>query len=192
MSIQTFKRFSLPIVLFVLASAMMFYRHQLPSAPPLENIFAKESSPVITQPPSDYIYVDLQGEVLRPGVYKLRLGDRLFHAIDRAGGLTEDAFTLHLNQAQTLIDGQLYIVQPFPLEPLADDVFENPQGPLKIRLSTASLEELTTLPGIGPATARNIIDYRETHGPFKTIEEIVNVRNIGEALLEGLRDLVLP
>lgn len=192
MSSQTLKRFALPIGLFVLASSMMFYRHQIPDAPSLETIFAKESSPVLTHVPSDYIYIDLQGEVLRPGVYKLRSGDRLFHAIDRAGGLTDDAFTLHLNQAQTLIDGQLYTVHPFPSDPFDLEDSTPPQGPSLIRLSTASLNDLIALPGIGAVTAQNIIDYRETHGPFERIEDIINVRNVGEALLEGIRDLVLP
>jgi competence protein ComEA len=192
MSIPLLKRFLAPMVLFGLASAMMFYRHQLPLAPPLDNVFAKESSPVLTHLPSDYIYVDLQGEILRPGVYKLRQGDRLFHAIDRSGGFTDDAFTLHLNQAQTLVDGHLYVIPATPTDPPEAVTAPGTHTPSLIRLSTATLEQLISLPGIGAVTAQNIIDYRQEHGPFERIEDIVQVRNIGESLLEGLRDLVLP
>ncbi len=140
--------------------------------------------------PTGFIYVDVKGAVLKPGVYKVSEGTRLFEVIEKAGGLRHNAYVEHLNLAKQLHDQALVSVPFFSTDnnqPMYDD-----QNSSMISLSRASKEQLTTLPNIGPATADNIIAYREEHGPFETIEAILEVRGIGEATLETIKPFIVP
>ncbi len=188
---MTLKQRSLLVGVFVLcAFGLMFMRQQTSHNPPRSDIFHDLHSP---SPPLEetYIYVDIRGEVLRPGVYKMKTGERLFHLIYRAGGLLDEAWVDTLNQAQRLEDGTAYRVLHIseqsqePLTPPSDV-----EGQAKININTASIERLATLPGIGPATASNIVNHRDTHGPFRTIDDLLAVRNVGPSTLETIRDLI--
>ena len=133
--------------------------------------------------------VHVAGAVRRPGVYRVRAGARVADAVERAGGALRRADLTQVNLAQRLEDGRQVIV---PLRvagaPAGTVAGTTPAGPLN--LNTATLEQLDTLDGIGPATAQAILTYREQHGGFSSVEEIDQVPGIGEVTLASLREAV--
>jgi competence protein ComEA len=165
--------------------------------------------PVTLEPgPSEApIEVHVIGAVVRPGVYTLAAGSRVQDAITAAGGPLAEADVNVINLAAKLEDGQQLSIPyqggagpgtnpdsniPFdviPTEETTDFSGEEPNPDL-ININTAGLEELDTLPGIGPATAQSIIDYRDQYGPFQQIEDIMNVSGIGPATFDQIKDLI--
>ena len=151
------------------------------------------------------VVVHVIGEVNNPGVVTLPEGSRIIDAINKAGGKTEEADLSKINLAFIVEDGtQIYI--PRINENLNqvnlisdgagigviinDSNLEENGVEVKVNINTANKEKLETLPGIGETTAQKIIDYRETNGKFKTIEDIKNVSGIGEAKYESLKDKI--
>lgn len=131
-----------------------------------------------------YIFVDIDGAVVSPGVYKLIEGSRVIDAINLAGGLKEKAFTQNLNKARKLVDGEkIYIY----LEGDEEDERLHPNN--LINLNTASVDVLMSLPGIGEVYANRIIDYRNKK-QFSSIEEIKNIEGIGDKTFEKLKELI--
>lgn len=159
---------------------------------------------VTLQPPPDApeIVVYVNGAVQYPGTYSLPSGSRVGDALEAAGGTTARADASRLNLAARLDDGEQVEV-PEKIRQAqgqgAGSGVENavfvsptqgsPSGGL-VNLNTATLEELDTLPGIGPATAQKIIDYRDANGPFQALEEIMNVPGIGPATFERIKDSI--
>lgn len=152
-----------------------------------------------TQPASEEWFLYVTGSVRRPGVYRLPPGTRTVHLVDAAGGLDGFADPVAINLAQPLADGMHVHVprkgERQPQEALviaAPTVRIGPPARSKdgglIDVNRASETELTALRGIGPALARRIVEYRERNGPFRSVEELVQVRGIGPAKLEGFRD----
>lgn len=137
-----------------------------------------------------YIYIDLKGEVINPGVYKVESNTRLYQLIHMAGGLTQEADTLRINLSITLFDEDVIYIPNINDDP-SDNPIIDPQDE-RIDINRASFEQLQTLPGIGPTTAQNIIDYRNEVGYFETIEDIKNVSGIGEATFNTIKDLIKP
>jgi competence protein ComEA len=146
--------------------------------------------PVPTETP---IIVHITGAVPRPGVYALAKGSRVQDAISAAGGFLADADRTGINLARALEDGELLdipympgaapvILEPAPTEPSSSAEL--------ININTASQAELETLPGIGPSTARKIIEYRDANGPFVNTEDIINVPGIGPGTYERIKDLI--
>ena len=140
------------------------------------------------------LLVHVVGAVRRPGLYPLEEGSRVDDAIQAAGGPRRRAALELVNLAAPLTDGQQVVVPARvapggPPDPSVPQALA-PAGP--VHLNTATLEELDTLPGVGPVTAQRIVDYREQHGPFSSVEELDAVSGIGPARLEQLRDLVVP
>ena len=138
-----------------------------------------------------------------PGVQQLSGGARVVDAVDRAGGATPDADLARVNLAAPVQDGQqVYIPrvgEPMPPPPAgtapapgagggAGSPAGTPAGP--VNLNTASADELDTLPGVGPATSAAIIAHRQEQGPFTSVDQLLDVRGIGDAKLAELRDLV--
>ena len=137
------------------------------------------------------IYVYICGAVKNPGVYQLPEGSRLFQAVDAAGGLLENADERSVNQAQILSDGQEIIVYEKGEEiPLNDTASSDPSGSGKININTAGKEDLMELPGIGESRADEIISYRNEHGRFESIEDIMNISGIKEKMFEKIKDYI--
>ncbi len=142
----------------------------------------------------EYIYVDIKGFVYNPGVYKLEKNTRLFQLITQAGGLVVDADENAINLSMLLQDEQvIYIPSIYDVytdinNDENDDIIDEISG--MININTSDKSSLETLPGIGPATAQSIIDYREDIGVFTTIEDIMNVPGIGESTYNDIKDLI--
>ncbi len=130
-----------------------------------------------------YIYVDMDGAVNNPGVYRLESGSRVSEAIEIAGGLKEGAHTKSLNKARKLTDGEkIYILTK-------DEASDVSEGSKLININTASVNELDSLPGIGPVYAQRIVEYRNK-SLFRSVEEIKNIEGIGEKTFEKIKDYI--
>jgi competence protein ComEA len=148
--------------------------------------------------PTARVVVDVVGAVRLPGLYRLSHGARIADAIARAGGATRKAELAQVNLAAPLADGEQVVVPargavaaaPAASGSTAGGAPGAPVAP--VQLSTATLEQLDSLPGVGPATAQKILDYRTKHGAFSSVDELDAVPGIGPKRLEQLRDLVVP
>jgi competence protein ComEA len=138
------------------------------------------------------LVVDVAGAVRRPGLYRLAQGARVADAIAHAGGLTAHAERTAVNLAAPLADGEQVLVAARG-SPVAGAAAGSPgatSGP--VSLSSATAEQLDTLPGVGPVTAQKIVDYRQAHGPFTSVDGLDAIPGIGPAKLAELRPLVVP
>jgi competence protein ComEA len=145
-------------------------------------------------PSGGRVLVHVAGAVRRPGVYALRSGARVADAVDRAGGARAKADLSAVNLAAKLEDGRQVLV---PRRVAGGVVVPAAAGgapagaPAQpVDLNTATLEQLDTLDGVGPATAQKILDYRTEHGGFGSVDELGQVSGIGEKRLAALRDHV--
>jgi len=131
------------------------------------------------------------GAVLTPGVYTLPVDARIQDAIAVAGGPSLDADLERVNLAATVVDQQQIIVPTRePAQGRGVTIEDSLHKQRLVNINEADSETLGTLPGIGPVLAARIIAYREEHGPFAAVEELIFVSGIGEATLEQLRSLV--
>lgn len=138
-----------------------------------------------TIPAKSLIYVQVCGQVLKPGVYEVLEGTRMYEVLELAGGVTPDGRTDSLWLAREVKDGDKVYV------PGIDELFEmNGAGDGLLDINTADAAGLMTLPGIGEARAGDIIAYRTQNGGFKTIEEIMNVPGIKEAAFNKIKDKI--
>lgn len=137
------------------------------------------------------IYVHILGAVNRPGLYRLRDGDRAIDAVAAAGGYAEDADRRQLNLARFLSDGeQIYVpAEGEALGPAGGGAASGTVGG-KVNLNTADATALETLPRVGPALAARILAWREANGRFTSVEDLLGVSGIGEKTFAGLKDLV--
>jgi competence protein ComEA len=137
--------------------------------------------------------VHVAGAVARPGVYKLPAGARADDAVQRAGGPTRRADLGGLNLAAKVEDGRQVLVPQRAPRGSAGAVTSAGATPAEgqpINLNTATLEQLDTLDGVGPATAQKIVDFREEHGGFGSVEDLGQISGIGEKRLAALREKV--
>ncbi|CAN5510876.1 hypothetical protein BH10ACT3_BH10ACT3_01320 [soil metagenome] len=156
--------------------------------------------------PAAPVFVPVAGAVAAPGVVQLPGGSRVVDAVAAAGGLRSDADPDRVNLAAPLIDGSRIVVPAIGQDPPAEVPVEGaapatgtgssgatgatltPSAP--VDLNTATIEQLDELPGVGPATAQAIVSFRESEGRFTSVDALLDVRGIGDAKLEALRDLV--
>ena len=138
------------------------------------------------------LFVNVVGAVRRPGLYRLKDGSRVADAVARAGGPTSRAEIELLNLAARIADGEQIVV---PRRGLANPAGAASGGAVAagpVHLNSATLEQLDALPGVGPVTAQKILDYRQQHGAFGSVDELDAIAGIGPARLETLRGLVAP
>jgi competence protein ComEA len=165
----------------------------LPTAPVAD---ASPSAPT-SAPPAGPMVVHAAGAVVAPGVYELEPGARVADLVEAAGGLLGEADGDRLNLAGLVVDGSRIYVPRVGEEVPAElpesttgqeDAGGSPGG--RVDINHAAVDELDELPGIGPATAEAIVAHRRDHGPFGQVEDLIDVRGIGEAKMAQLRDLV--
>ena len=142
----------------------------------------------------DLLTVDVKGAVKSPGLYDLPVGSRVHDAVQKAGGLTEEADSKSLNLAQKISDEALVYV-PTKGEEVASQQAASGTTPStskdkKVNLNKASLEELKQVKGLGGKRAQDIIDHREANGKFKSVDELKKVSGIGAKTIEKLKDYV--
>jgi competence protein ComEA len=146
---------------------------------------------LLPAPTAAPITVYVSGNVNQEGLYSLPVGSRVNDAIQAAGGFLNEANTGLINLAKILEDGEQINVPGL----ITPDIPVNPTRMLTpamglVNINTASLEQLDTLPNIGPVTAQDIIDYRNKNGLFASIEALMDVPGIGEGKFEAIKDLI--
>lgn len=147
------------------------------------------------------IYIHITGEVLSPGVIVLPKGSRIIDAIEKGGGVTENADLSKINLVYVLTDGQKLIIPSINDErnEIENNIITNGEsnitqgesnGKGKVNINTASQTELETIEGVGPSLANKIIEYRKKNGRYKTIDELKNVSGIGESKYETIKERI--
>lgn len=147
--------------------------------------------PIVTDTPAlaavtGELYIHVSGAVERPGLYVVAADARVIDAVSAAGGLTDDAAGEGVNLARPVTDGEQLVVPREGEEPSVP----GPDASPLIDLNTADAATLESLTGIGPALASRIIDWRETEGPFGSVEDLLAVSGIGPSVLESVREQV--
>ena len=140
----------------------------------------------------DLITVDVKGAVKSPGIYDLPVGSRINDAVQKAGGLTDNADSKSINLAQKISDEALVYV-PTKEEATSQEAHSNASNTKenkKVNLNKASLEELKQVKGLGAKRAQDIIDHRESNGKFKSVDELKKVSGIGAKTIEKLKEYV--
>jgi competence protein ComEA len=174
------------LVLLILAGRLLLHSGASASVP--------VPAPIVpsTTAAARVVVIDVVGAVRRPGLYRLSQGARIADALARAGGPTPKAQLELVNLAAPLSDGEQIVVPRRG----AVAASSGPGGPAvpagPVHLNTATLEQLDALPGVGPVTAQKILDYRQQHGAFGSVDELDAIAGIGPARLEQLRGLVAP
>lgn len=181
------KRYGWILILIIL---IVFMSLKVPAVSEEKNITTQiNSMDTVTEKTSENkeMMVDIKGEVMKPGVYKVTAGMRVNDVIQMAGGLTNNADPTSVNLAQKLQDEMVVLVTN-QLQALTDSALDSSSK--QIALNQATSEEIQTLSGIGPSKAKAIIDYREKNGPFQKKEDLLNVSGIGEATFENIQEQI--
>jgi competence protein ComEA len=137
------------------------------------------------------LVVYVVGAVRHSGLVRLAEGARVADALEHAGGPTRRADLALVNLAAPVADGQ-QIVVPARVPAAAGGMQATLGAPAKVSLASATIDQLDELPGIGPVTAQKIVDWRQTHGPLRSVDDLDAIPGIGPARVEQLRDLVTP
>jgi competence protein ComEA len=200
------KIYVIAIVLLVMGAVYYVYFYEPPPAgitsltPKEESITAniKKTEPEKKDQP-ETIMVDVKGQIKHPGVYQSRTQERVIDVVTRAGGLTATADEAQVNFAEHVYDEMVIYIPAKGEEELpsvtsegGSAAAENSAGVQgKIDLNKADVAELQNLPGIGPAKAAAIMEYREKNGKFKSTEDLKNISGIGDKTFEKLKDLIV-
>ena len=145
---------------------------------------------------TNIIKVHVAGCVQSQGIIELEEGSRIADAIDKVGGLTANASTKNVNLAYVLQDGEKIYIPSLAEEQIADEEIQiissasgsNDNG--KVNINKASITELQKISGIGESTAKKIIEYRNTNGKFKSIEDLKNIQGIGDKKYDSIKEEV--
>jgi competence protein ComEA len=174
-------------LLVLVVAGKVLLRPSHPPVPPPVRVAAP-----VAHASAPSLFVNVVGAVRRPGLYRLKDGSRVADAVIRAGGPTPKAQIELLNLAARIADGEQIVV---PRRGLANPAAAASGGAVAagpVHLNSATLEQLDGLPGVGPVTAQKILDYRQQHGAFGSVDELDAIVGIGPARLEQLRGLVAP
>lgn len=175
-------------VLVLAVAARTWFGGSPPEAPP-EPVPVAVAAPTTVAAPA--LTVHVSGWVVAPGLVTLPAGSRVADAVAAAGGAQPGARLDALNLAEPVSDGSRVSVpgpgeETVPTAPGGD----RGVGSGLVNVNQASLEELQTLPGVGPVLAERIVTHRESHGPFQVVEDLLDVPGIGEGRLADLRDRI--
>jgi competence protein ComEA len=184
-------------VVFLVVASVIFFLAGFKEPVAVAPLAAPEKSSAV-RPVSETALADIKGAVNKPGVYEVTSNDRIVDLVKKAGGFSATADDSKINLAQHVTD-QLVVyvpeigeawpeeVTPTSLSPAASG---NQEDDSKININTADQAKLKELAGIGEKKAQEIINYREKHGPYQTIEAITEVSGIGEKTLENIQDMI--
>ncbi|MFE1379094.1 helix-hairpin-helix domain-containing protein [Streptomyces sp. NPDC058740] len=167
------------------------------AAPPVlgagPSLSGPEASPAAA-PSAPVVVVDVGGKVHRPGVLTLPAGSRVADALRAAGGVRGGADLTGLNRARVLMDGEQVVVGVPAAAASGTGVgVAGPSGPAQpLSLNAATVEQLDSLPGVGPVLARHILEHRVEHGGFRSVDELREVDGIGDRRFADLEPLVRP
>ncbi|MEN3304901.1 MAG: competence protein ComEA [Micromonosporaceae bacterium] len=184
---------ALVAVLVVLAAGYLAWRAQPRSEPvPAAPAPVAPAAPATGTGTGTSVVVAVAGRVRHPGLVRLPAGARVQDAIEAAGGALPGTDLAFVNLARRVVDGELLVVGVSPPPGLGTGgAAGNPAaGTGLVNLNTATLAELDALPGIGPALAQRIVDYRTAHGGFRSVDELRRVEGIGDAKFAQLKDRV--
>ena len=195
--LERYRGYIVIVLLSLIVLGGMFFFSRRPKPEPIFILTPEPTATPLPTPTPRPLRVYVSGAVAHPDVYELSYDSIVKDAIEAAGGPTGEADLNRINLARRVHDEeQIYVPQKgeesFPVSP--------PSGPSapssssqeggKVNINTATAEKLDTLPGVGPSIAQRIIDYRTTNGPFQSIEDIKNVKGIGDATFEKLKDKI--
>jgi competence protein ComEA len=175
------------VLLVLVVAGKLLLRPARPAVPPPVRIAAP-----VARASAPRLFVNVVGAVRRPGLYKLKDGSRVADAVIRAGGTTPKAQIELLNLAARIADGEQIVVPRRGLASPAAAASGGAAAAGPVHLNSATLEQLDALPGVGPVTAQKILDFRQQHGAFGSVDELDAIVGIGPARLEQLRGLVAP
>ena len=204
------QKIKIAITLFVIIIAIFYYIYSQNQ----KEIFFEESKQEnevqekTEETENKKIIVHVSGAVKNEGIVELEEGARVANAIEKAGGVRDDAYTKDINYALKLEDGmKIYVPRIEESKQEKEEVNinsessnyiissnntktnENSNGQ-KVNINNADESELDELPGVGPSTAQKIIQYRKENGEFKSIDELKNVSGIGEEKIKKIKDLI--
>lgn len=173
----------------VIAATIFVINAMVTNVPQPQPVSAPEPSVAAAVQPAK-IFVHLVGEVAKPGIYELESGARVMDAIFAASGFTKIAEQSSVNLARELTDGeQVIVLKVGEFQPTATSI--SGLSVASISLNRASAAELEALPGVGPALAGRIVDWRQANGGFKKKEDLLNISGIGDKLFAGLKNQVV-
>ncbi|MTI81503.1 MAG: ComEA family DNA-binding protein [Firmicutes bacterium] len=188
------------VVLLIIIAALLFGSGYRLAQHKMENkaqkpmlVTGEEKTEEATKPTiPQKLVIHVSGAVKSPGVYKLNQDSRVVDAVKMAGGAEENANLDRLNLAAPLTDGQKVHVLEINTVVEGDSSFVpiDAAVPGKMNINSANEAELSTLPGIGPALSKRIIEYRTNYGSFKAIEEIKSVSGIGDKKYDDIKSLI--
>ena len=178
-------------IVVVVLVALVLLQVLRPAPQPMRLSTAMPLPTQVASPTPYTLRVYVSGAVHNPDVYTLLQDSIVKDAMEAAGGPTGDADLERINLALPVSDGQhVHVPRQGEDSPPVQPPSGQPAPGGKVNINTADPDLLESLPGIGPALAQRIVDYRQTHGPFERIEDITGVPGIGEATFEGMQDLI--
>lgn len=161
--------------------------HNTESQPIARSAVPVSPKTVSSTPSQSKIWIHIAGQVPFPGLYAVTPNQRVKDVLPLAGGLLPDANLDKVNLVQRIKDGQKITI---PKSPTAKTKTQTPSLSGPVSLNTATATQLTGIPGIGPATAKRILDYRAKNGPFTSIESLTNIKGIGPKSLQKIKPFI--
>ena len=192
------------VFLVALGGVYFLSRHTDPKPVQITTPFPRPTPTLHPSATPAGLVIEVSGAVINPGLFHLADGARVDDAIRAAGGPSADADLARLNLARRVSDGELLLVPAVGEATQAPAATAGsraatgtrvprptPTPALNVNINTASADELNQLPGIGPALAQRIIDYRQANGPYQKIEDIIKVKGIGPAEFSAIKNRIV-